>query len=117
MPLICPSFSFNSRILSATVFIGGSSSTQILLQVTGIGADRRARPGRSPGRAPEKDENYLPEYNPARTTWIDLIEAYRREPEMQIGQSMILLSEIFLQRGAVGPHIKKVAAMKVMLSL
>ena len=99
IPLICPSFSFNSRIFSATVFIGGSSSTKSMLQVCCIGADRCVRPGRTLRGAPTKDENYLFECNPAKTTGIDIKKAYREAAQMEIGQSMICLSEIFLQGG------------------
>jgi hypothetical protein len=71
-----------------------------MLQVFCVGTDLRVRPGRTPVCTPTKDENYLFACNPATTTGIDNMEIYREAARMEIGQSMILLSEIFLQGGS-----------------
>jgi hypothetical protein len=70
-----------------------------MLQVCCIGANQFVRPGHALRGAPTKDENYLYECNPAKTTGIDIETAYREAAQIEIGQSMICLSEFFLQGG------------------
>ncbi len=78
-----------------------------MLRIFCVGANLRLRPGRTQGALMKdtNDENYLCECNPAKTTGINNEEAYREAAGMEIGQSMIFLSEIFLQ-GGCGPASK-----------